>query len=114
MKELNANVLSSSCRFHVTPLNLMLYCIDYDIITVGETPFTHDAEEIVKYVLPANKELNMVFQFEIMDLDSPSGSPLIHRPWKLTELKRLVEKWQKYKREDGFWNTLVTGRISPQ
>ncbi|KAG8729633.1 hypothetical protein FRC12_020837 [Ceratobasidium sp. 428] len=36
--------------------------------TVGETPFTHEAADLLKYVLPERKELQMVFQFELVDL----------------------------------------------
>lgn len=41
------------------------------IITIGETPFTHDAAEVVKYVQPERKELNMVFVFELQKLGVP-------------------------------------------
>lgn len=83
---------------------------EYDLITVGETPFTHDALELAAYVLPKNKELNMVFHFELMDLDSPLGGehkPLIHRDWNLSELKEIVGRWQNFRREDDFWNAYV-------
>ncbi|CAA7269704.1 unnamed protein product [Cyclocybe aegerita] len=82
----------------------------HDLITVGETPFTHSASELAAYVLPANNELNMVFHFEIMDLDSPKEgqdfSPLVLREWSLQELKDIVGRWQKYKRDEGFWNAI--------
>ncbi|KAK6977745.1 glycoside hydrolase family 13 protein [Favolaschia claudopus] len=81
----------------------------YDIITVGETPFTHSASELARYVLPANKELNMVFQFELVDLDSPRTAqrmPFIHRPWKLSEFREIVGRWQTFKRDEGFWNAV--------
>ncbi|KAF8797493.1 glycoside hydrolase family 13 protein [Phlegmacium glaucopus] len=81
-----------------------------DLITVGETPFTHVASELAAYVLPSNEELNMVFQFEFMDLDSPKEgqdiSPLIFKEWKLSELKDVIGRWQTYKREEGFWNAV--------
>lgn len=83
--------------------------LEYDIMTVGETPFTHDFEELAAYVLP-DDELNMVFQFELMDLDSPSTipgedhSPLIYRPWKLSAFKEVINRWQTFKKDDGFWN----------
>ena len=77
---------------------------DHDLITVGETPFTHDASALAAYVLPQNKELNMVFHFELMDLDSPAESPLVKKAWRLAELKAVVGRWQTYKREQGFWN----------
>ncbi|KAJ7150134.1 glycoside hydrolase family 13 protein [Mycena crocata] len=81
----------------------------HDLITVGETPFTHSASELAKYVLPANKELNMVFQFELVDLDSPRTKqriPFTHRPWKLSEFKEIVTRWQRFERKAGFWNAV--------
>lgn len=78
-------------------------------MTVGETPFTHDASELAAYVLPSNKELQMVFQFELTQIDAfrdPNGDLeiLMHRPWKLPGFKAIVEKWQLYKREEHYWN----------
>ncbi|KAI0684458.1 glycoside hydrolase family 13 protein [Cytidiella melzeri] len=85
----------------------------HDIMTVGETPLTHNPDDIAAYVLPANKELNMVFQFQVMDIDSggveggaEAVSPLVYRKWKLLELKNITERWQLYKREQGYWNAL--------
>jgi oligo-1,6-glucosidase len=77
---------------------------DHDLITVGETPFTHEASELAAYVLPQNRELNMVFHFELMDIDSPSESPLLRKPWMLSDLKAIVDRWQRFMRDDGFWN----------
>ncbi|KAF8345368.1 glycoside hydrolase family 13 protein [Amanita rubescens] len=79
---------------------------NYDVMTVGETPFTHDECTLAEYGLPKNKELNMLFQFEIMDLDSPPEVPLKRRQWKLSELKSIIGKWQNFKRDEGFWNTV--------
>ncbi|PBK93930.1 glycoside hydrolase family 13 protein [Armillaria gallica] len=82
----------------------------YDIITVGETPFTESMDALMLYVLPDRKELNMVFQFELMELDTPKTvkdwSPLMHRQWKLSELKDIISRWQVFKSEDGFWNAI--------
>ncbi|KAI5887710.1 glycoside hydrolase family 13 protein [Schizophyllum commune H4-8] len=81
----------------------------HDLITVGEAPFSYDESALGKYVLPANKELQMIFQFELVDVDSPKGpdrSSLMPRPWKLTELKGIINKWQTYKRHEGFWNAV--------
>lgn len=93
---------------------MSLLFADYDVMTVGETPLSHRAEDIAAYVLPANKELNMVFHFEIMNIDdggvdggAEAVSPLIHREWKLLEFKNIVDKWQQYKREEGYWNAYV-------
>jgi len=50
----------------------------------------------------------MVFHFEIMDIDAPTEvrdpSALLHKPWKLSRLREIVNFWQHYKREEGFWN----------
>ena len=84
--------------------------IGHDLITVGETPFTHEASQLAAYVLPKNEELNMVFQFELMDIDSPKEGdpvPLIHKDWKLSELKDTVGRWQIFERDQGFWNAYV-------
>lgn len=88
--------------------NAHIGSLEYDIMTVGETPFTHDASELAAYVLPANKELNMVFHFELMDIDSPMEGPqrvpLIKKEWKLEGLREIIVRWQLYKRDEGFWN----------
>ena len=64
-------------------------------------------DALARFVLPKNKELNMIFQFELMDIDSSGktrANPLIPRKWKLTEFKEVINRWQTFLREDGFWN----------
>ena len=63
----------------------------------------------------------MVFQFEVMDIDSGGAeggaeavSPLTCRDWHVLELKNVVEKWQQYKREEGYWNTCVPFPVTPE
>ena len=109
IKEMNQKVLSrkfpsaspTASRTHRT-------LTDYDAFTVGETPFTHSADDLAEYVLPQNRELQTVFQFELMDIDASRPlEKLIPKPWKLSDLKNVVEKWQTFKREEGFWNRSV-------
>ena len=109
IKEMRQKVLSR--RWHglfVFGVIYSVWILEYDIMTVGETPFTHDASALAAYVLPENKELDMIFHFELMDVDSPmEGSqlvPLIKKSWKLEELREIIVRWQLYKREQGFWN----------
>ncbi|KAJ7487352.1 glycoside hydrolase family 13 protein [Mycena galericulata] len=83
----------------------------HDLIVLGETGWLDHAEEVLKYVLPKCKELNMVFQFELAYMDSPKGgarevSVFAHRPWRLSELKALVTKYQTLERDAGFWNAV--------
>ena len=45
----------------------------------------------------------MVFTFELHDIDGIP--PLSHRDWKLTEFKRVTEKYQKGVMERGGWSS---------
>ena len=78
-------------------------------MTVGEVPYSHDMAGLAAYVLPQNNELNMVFHFELMDIDDGGEDNnrihLSHRPWKVKELADIVTKWQTFMTESGFWNT---------
>ncbi len=76
----------------------------YDVMTVGETPGV-TPEEAIKYVGEDRNELNMVFQFELMDVDSGAGGKWDVVPWKLTEFKRVMSKWQVELNGKG-WNSL--------
>ncbi|KAJ6451048.1 glycoside hydrolase superfamily, partial [Mycena sanguinolenta] len=85
-----------------------LKSLGHDLITVGEAPFTYSPTEIAWYVLPTNKELDMVFHFELINLDSlPQRKPLIYRAWKLSEFTEIVNRWQTCFREEGFWNAYI-------
>jgi len=76
----------------------------YDVFTVGETPGV-TVEEARKYTDPRRNELNMVFQFEHMGLDSGPGGKWDVRPWDFVELKRIMNKWQTGLKGAG-WNSL--------
>jgi len=96
---------------------LITLVAEHNLMTVGETPFTNDPNQLAPYVLPISKELNMIFQFQLMHIDSPhSGSsdtepyknnPLVWTEWKLNEMKTIVETWQTFKRDEGYWNAYV-------
>lgn len=86
IKEMNKEVLSK-----------------YDIMTVGEAPGVNP-ETAELYVNSDRDELNMLFQFELMDIDSGKDKWDI-KPWKLTEFKRIMYKWYEGLKEKG-WNSL--------
>ena len=109
IREMNQKVLSRKPLSAIPTVNgTHRVTTDYDIFTVGEAPFSHSADDLAEYILPQNRELKTIFQFELMDIDSSEPlEPLIPKPWKLSDLKNVVEKWQTFKREEGFWNTSV-------
>jgi oligo-1,6-glucosidase len=88
----------------------------YDILTVGETPqvSTQDALQLVDSETGA---LNMVFQFEHMDLDAERGGASSRRslkPWSLLELKQVMTRWQKDLEGRG-WNSIyLTNHDQPR
>ncbi|GAW29438.1 alpha-glucosidase [Carboxydocella sp. ULO1] len=79
----------------------------YDIMTVGETPFV-TPEDAIKYTHEETGTLNMVFQFQHMDVDmapnSTKGKWELY-PWKLTDLKKIITTWQKELEGKG-WNSI--------
>ena len=78
----------------------------YDTLTVGECSGV-TLEEAEKYAAESGSELNMVFQFELMDLDADpvTGSKWTDRKMELTEIRQVMSKWQNGL--DGIaWNSL--------
>ncbi|MDO4784811.1 MAG: alpha-glucosidase [Propionibacteriaceae bacterium] len=76
-----------------------------DLLTVGEMPGTTPERALV-YTDPANREVNMVFQFEHMDIDTqPGKAKWAHRPLRLPELKASLGRWQDVLGDVG-WNSL--------
>ncbi|MED4205591.1 alpha,alpha-phosphotrehalase [Neobacillus mesonae] len=76
----------------------------YPIMTVGEMPGA-SPEDAVLYTDPERKEVNMIFTFEHMDLDSAPGGKWNLKPLDLVELKENLAKWQKALHNKG-WNSL--------
>jgi oligo-1,6-glucosidase len=82
----------------------------YDTITVGEAPMatTRQGREITD---PQTGALNMLFQFEHMDLDSEGGhinGKWALKPLDLRDMKRTMSRWQDELAGAG-WNSLYLG-----
>ena len=76
-----------------------------DTITVGECSGVA-LEEAKKYARSDEKELNMVFQFEHMDVDSDEkAGKWTTRKMDLRNLKKILTRWQKGL-QDIAWNSL--------
>ncbi len=87
----------------------------YDLITVGETPSVMTAQAAT-LTHEESGSLNMVFQFEHMDLDVEPGSPSkwFGRPLPLADLKRVMTRWQDGLAGAG-WNSLfLSNHDSPR
>ncbi len=87
LKEMNQKVLSH-----------------YDVMTVGETSGV-TAEEALKYAGEDSGELNMVFTFEHVDLGAGKFGKWTDEKVKLTELKKVLSRWQ-VELEGKAWNSL--------
>ena len=76
-----------------------------DTITVGECSGV-TLEEAKKYARSDEKELNMVFQFEHLDVDSDEkAGKWTTRKMDLRNLKKILTRWQKGL-QDIAWNSL--------
>lgn len=54
-----------------------------------------------EFVNKDKKELQMIFTFEHMDIDSGLSTPFAPRKWKLTDFKRVISKYQTDMPEKG-------------
>lgn len=79
----------------------------YDMMTVGETPLV-TPEDGIRYTNEETGVMNMLFQFEHMDVDVKENGNLGKwsiKEWDLLELKKVMSKWQVEMEGKG-WNSL--------
>jgi oligo-1,6-glucosidase len=74
------------------------------VMTVGEMPGA-SPDDAIQYTDPRRNEVNMIFTFEHMDLDSAPGGKWNLKPLKLVDLKENLAKWQTALHGKG-WNSL--------
>lgn len=79
---------------------------EYDpVINVGECPAV-TPEMGLKYVAKAREELKMIFQFEHTDIDLGPAGKFSPKSWKLTDFKKIMNKWQYAMQSGDGWNSL--------
>lgn len=79
----------------------------YGAITVGEMPGVQDVDEIIKTVKSGTGELNMIFIFDIVDIDNVPGKVrMTLQDWSVKDLRRIVSKWQRVMSERDGWNSV--------
>ncbi|BCS27846.1 glycoside hydrolase family 13 protein [Aspergillus puulaauensis] len=78
-----------------------------DVVTVGELANTPDPAHVLRYVGASAKQLSMVFHLDIghIGMGESLEDKYILQPWKLTELKSIVGKWQSFIEGSDGWTT---------
>jgi len=77
----------------------------YDAITVGEMPGVSDENEILQTVGANAGELNMIFIFDLVDIDKPNVRMAL-RPWDVKEMKAIISRWQRCMIDRNGWNSV--------
>jgi glycosidase len=77
-----------------------------DTVTVGELPHTPDPKKVLQYVGASDKQLSMVFQFDIVDIGQGREHKYHFQEWKLPLLKGIVAKWQQFIEGTDGWTTV--------
>ena len=76
-------------------------------ITVGEMPGVSDISEVLRTVGSKSGELNMIFIFDLVDIDNVPGKVrMTLRDWSVKDLARIVNKWQTTMIEKDGWNSV--------
>ncbi len=76
---------------------------DYDVLTVGETPFTTTLDGRY-YSHPDRKEISMIFQFEHVSIDREEHNA-VAKPFDLVQYKEIMSRWQVDLYQKG-WNSV--------
>lgn len=72
---------------------------------MGELPHTPDPKTVLEYISLGDKQLSMVFQFDIVDLGQGSSYKYEFQQWTLPQLKSIVAKWQQFIDGTDGWTT---------
>ena len=79
----------------------------YEAMSVGECPFTPDRDIVLGYVSSKQKRLNMVFQFDVVDVGQGKIFKYGSEPFNyaLKDLKDAISRTQGLIRETDAWTT---------
>ncbi|KAF4458723.1 Alpha amylase [Fusarium albosuccineum] len=80
----------------------------YNAITVGELPATPDPSKVLEFVRASRKQLSMVFQFDIVELDSNVSDrfDVTFPSFTLSQFKAAVAKTQRLIEGTDGWTTV--------
>lgn len=77
----------------------------YDAMTVGEVGHS-PREESLKYVSVKEKEMNMMFLFDAVEVGSNPADRFIYDGYKLTDFKKAVERQSSFIEGTDAWSTV--------
>ncbi|KAH8175125.1 alpha amylase, catalytic domain-containing protein [Sarocladium implicatum] len=78
----------------------------HDVMTVGELPSTPDLADVLAYIGPQSRELDMVFNFDTVNLGQTPGNRFLPLPFDNSDFKRNLTKWQRLPETHGAWTTV--------
>lgn len=80
----------------------------YDCVALGEMSCGITTEQAIDYLSPPNgkKEIDLLIQFNHIELDCIDGDKWILRDWELKEFKDVTSMWQHTTADIGAWNTV--------
>ena len=93
-------------RIHEYLREMQAVMTKYDVMTVGELPNTPDLADVLAYTSPESGELDMVFNFDTVNLGQTPGNRFLPIPFDKTDFKRNLTKWQKLAETHGAWPTV--------
>lgn len=79
---------------------------EYDVMTVGELPNTPERSEVMKYISASSGELDMVFNFDTVNLGQKPGNRFLPVHFDKTDFKYSLTKWQGLPETSDAWTTV--------
>jgi oligo-1,6-glucosidase len=68
----------------------------YDIFTISELPNTPLESDVMTYVSAKQRQLNMVFNFDVVSLGQTLGNRLVPVHLTIADVKRQLSRWQTF------------------
>jgi alpha-glucosidase len=95
-------------RMHEFLAEMNVILDKYNAITVGELPCTPDTQKVLRYVSAKAKQLNMVFQFDVVDVGMGTAHKFatIPKNYTLPDFKAAIDLTQALIRGTDGWSTV--------
>ena len=80
----------------------------YDAVSVGELSNCPETSQVVPYVKASDPQMSMCFQFDMIRLGTGGGlgDKYIYQPFRLSTLKAMSGKWQRFIEGTDAWTTV--------